>query len=150
MTISWTKRLGPGDEEHAREMFALMAAAFEEGAEPLGDEYLDGLLASGAFWAVAAFEGGRVVGGITAHTIPMTRSPSAELFVYDLAVHEGFRRHGVGRSLVVALRGLAAEAGITEVFVPADEEDTHALEFYRSLGASESPTSFFSWGSGPV
>src|SRR6478735_9445164 len=145
MTISWTKRLGPGDEVHAREMFAVMAAAFEEGAEPLGDEYLDGLLASGAFWAVAAFEGGRVVGGITAHTIPMTRSPSAELFVYDLAVHEDFRRQGIGARLMAELRAQATEAGVAEIFVPADEDDVEALAFYRSLAGRESAVSHFSW-----
>ena len=131
-------------------MFAVMAAQFDEPSEHLPDEYVADLLSAASFWAVAAFDGDRVVGGITAHTIPMTRSASSELFVYDLAVHEDVRRRGVGRSLVTALRTMAAEAGITEVFVPADEEDTHALEFYRSLGASESPTSFFSWGSEPV
>ena len=143
-----TRRLGPGDEHHARELFTLMAEAFEESAEALSTEYVGRLLTSRSFWAVAAFEGGRVVGGITAHTIPMTRSHSAELFVYDLAVHGDFRRHGVGRELVATLRALAAEAGIAEVFVAADEEDSHALEFYRALAGRESPAAFFTWDAG--
>jgi aminoglycoside 3-N-acetyltransferase I len=148
MEISTTRRLGPGDERDATELFALMAEAFDEGVEPLTEEYVHGLLTSGSFWAVAAFEGQRVVGGITAHTVPMTRSQSAELFVFDLAVHEDFRRRGVGRRLVGELRALAAAAGIAEVFVAADEEDTHALEFYRSLDGDESPAAFFSWDVG--
>src|SRR4051812_28944041 len=141
MTIA-TRRLGPGEVEHAEELFAVMAAAFDESAEALSEAYLEQLLASPAFWAVAAFEDGRVVGGLTAHTIPMTRSQSAELFVYDLAVHEEFRRRGIGGRLVGTLRALAAESGITEVFVPADDDDTHAVEFYRSLAGRESPVSF--------
>ena len=126
-------------------MFAVLAEAFDEAAEPLSDEYVDRLLASSSFWAVAAFEGDRVVGGITAHTIPMTRSPRAELFVYDLAVLEDFRRRSVGARLVTALRTLAAEAGIAQVFVPAEDEDVEALAFYRAMAGQESPVTHFTW-----
>jgi aminoglycoside 3-N-acetyltransferase I len=126
-------------------MFVLLAEAFDEPAEPLSDDYVDQLLASSSFWAIAAFEGDRVVGGITAHTIPMTRSPRAELFVYDLAVHEDFRRRGVGAGLVTTLRRLAAEAGVAEVFVPADDDDADAVAFYRTLAGHESPVTHFTW-----
>jgi aminoglycoside 3-N-acetyltransferase I len=140
-----TKRLTRGDDQDARDMFTLVAAAFEEPAEPLSDEYIDLLLSTSSFWAVAAFQDGKVVGGLTAHTIPMTRSPSAELFVFDLAVHEDVRRQGVGARLVATLRELAAEAGVTEIFVPADEDDSPALDFYRALDGQESPVRFFTW-----
>ena len=122
-----------------------MAAAFDEPAEQLSDEYVDQLLSSSSFWAVAAFEGDRIVGGITAHTIPMTRSASAELFVYDLAVHADFRRQGIGARLMAELRAQAAEAGVAEIFVPADEDDADALAFYRSLAGRESAVSHFAW-----
>ena len=127
-------------------MFAVLASAFDEPAEVLRAEYVEELLADPSFWAVAALEEGRVVGGITAHTIPMTRSPSAELFVYDLAVHEDFRRRGVGARLVHTLRMLAADAGITVTFVPAESDDLDAIAFYRSLAGRESSASFFTWG----
>lgn len=144
--VTTSRRLTPGDERQAHELFAVMVATFDETPEPLSDEYVHGLLTSGSFWAVAAFEGDRVVGGITAHTIPMTRSPSAELFVYDLAVHEDFRRRGIAAQLVATLRAQAAAAGIPVVFVPADEDDLEALTFYRSLpSVEESPVSIFSW-----
>ena len=124
-----------------------MAAQFDEPSGPLGDEYVADLLSAASFWAVAAFDGDRVVGGVTAHTIPMTRSASSELFVYDLAVHEGFRRKGVAARLVATLRALAAEAGIEVVFVAADEDDAPALAFYRSLQPEESPVRIFTWDS---
>ncbi|MDQ0374705.1 hypothetical protein [Cellulomonas humilata] len=46
------------------------------------------------------------------------------------------------------LHALAAEAGIAEVFVAPDEEDTHALELYGSLAGRESPATFFTWDAG--
>jgi len=126
-------------------MFALLAEIFGEAPERLSEAYVHRLLATDSFWAIAAFEGRRVVGGITAHTIPMTRSESSELFVYDLAVHEEFRHRGVGRQLVTALLAQADGAGIAEIFVPADDDDTDALAFYRALGGHESGVAFFTW-----
>ena len=42
------------------------------------------------------------MGGLTAHALPMTRSPEAELFIYDLAVRADRQRRGIGRTLVLA------------------------------------------------
>ncbi|MGI8870512.1 MAG: hypothetical protein ACR2F6_17115 [Mycobacteriales bacterium] len=63
-----------------------MAGGFGEDAQPLPADYLGDLLSRAGFWALAAFLGPEIVGGLTAHALPMTRSPSAELFIYDLAV----------------------------------------------------------------
>jgi aminoglycoside 3-N-acetyltransferase I len=37
----------------------------------------------------------------------------------------------------------AAAMGIDEVFAAADNDDRHALDFYRALGGSPSPVTFF-------
>ena len=143
-------RLGPGDEAIARAMFAVMAAVFEEddegaAAPPLRDEDVEVLLRRGDFWAVAATDGDEVVGGLTAHALPMTRSRSTELFLYDLAVRADRQRRGIGRALVHELISLGRAAGIDTAFVPADDEDTHALEFYRAIGGVPSPVTFFTF-----
>ena len=52
---------------------------------------------------------------------------------------------GVGRLLVSALREAATAAGIDDVFVPAENEDLHALEFYRALGGAATPVTFFTF-----
>lgn len=78
--------------------------------------------------------GDEIVGGVTAHTLPMTRTESAELFIYDLAVPADQQRQGIGRGLIATLRDAATTAGIQVVFVPADDDDVHALDFYRALG----------------
>jgi aminoglycoside 3-N-acetyltransferase I len=145
------RRLGPGHEAHARAMFAMMAQVFaEDGEQPDAVEALDaayvrGLLQREDFWAVAALEGENVIGGITAHTLPMTRSASSELFIYDLAVRADRQRLGIGRALVNELLSLARAAGITVSFVPADNEDTHALDFYRAIGGAGAPVTIFTF-----
>jgi aminoglycoside 3-N-acetyltransferase I len=140
-----TRRLAAGDREAARKMFAVMAAVFAEECEQLSDAYLDRLLNRADFWAIAAFLGDDVIGGVTAHTLPMTRTESSEVFVYDIAVREDQRRRGIGRRLMVALRNATADSGIQHVFVPADNDDVHALDFYRALGGAPSTVTFFSF-----
>jgi aminoglycoside 3-N-acetyltransferase I len=145
MTDLQIRRLTAGDRELARAMFAMMAAVFEEESAYLSDGYLDDLLCRNDFWAVAAFMGDEIVGGVTAHTLPMTRTESAELFIYDLAVRGDQQRQGIGRRLIAALREAAAAAGIEVVFVPADNDDIHALDFYRALGGEPSPVTVFTF-----
>ena len=145
MTRIRTKRLSVDDRDLARRTFQLMVEVFEEESASLSDRYLDQLLSGRSFWAFAALLGDDVVGGITAHTLPMTRTEASEVFIYDIAVHLDYQRRGIGRELVSALRAGAAAAGIYDIFVPADNDDTHALDFYRRLGAEPSPVTFFTF-----
>lgn len=123
-----------------------MARVFDEVAAPVGDAHLTRVLARPDFWAFAAVDGDRVVGALTAHTLPMTRSESDEIFIYDLAVVPEHQRQGIGRRLVEALRAGARAEGITVTFVPADNDDTHALDFYRAIGGSPAPVTIFTFG----
>jgi aminoglycoside 3-N-acetyltransferase I len=140
-----TQRLQHGDEANARQLFAMMASVFEEDAAPLSDVYLTRLLRRPDFWAIAAVADGDIIGGVTAHTLPMTTTESAELFIYDVAVRADWQRRGVGRQLIETLRAAAAQAGITDLFVPADTEDVHALDFYRAIGGAPTPVVMFTF-----
>jgi aminoglycoside 3-N-acetyltransferase I len=139
------RRLGPGDEAVAANTFTMMAKVFGEASEQLTHDYLQNLLGRENFWALTAFDDTEIVGGLTAHALPMTRTASTELFIYDLAVRHDHRRQGVGSRLVTLLRESAARSGITEIFVPADNEDVHALDFYRAQGATASPVTIFTF-----
>lgn len=145
MNIS-TYRLAEQDIATAKSLFTLMSEIFAEVQEPLGESYLGQLLADDSFWAIAAFSDGHLAGGLTAHTLPMTRSESSEIFIYDIAVRESCRRRGVGKALVNTLLGQARQAGIDVAFVPADNGDTHALDFYRAVGGVPSPVTLFTFG----
>lgn len=145
MTQVQTQRLSSGDRDLARKLFVMMAAVFDEEHKPLSDSYLHRLLSKPDFWAIAAFRGVDIIGGLTAHTLPMTRMDSSEIFIYDIAVREDHRRQGVGRKLVMALRESADASGIHDIFVPADNDDKHALDFYRALGGAASAVTFFTF-----
>lgn len=139
------ERLSVEDIERGRELFLMIASVFETDSRPLGGDYLTRLLSRDDFWAFAASIDGRIVGGLTAHTLPLTRVEESEVFIYDIAVLPQYQRHGIGRQLVAALRTQASAAGIVVVWVPADNEDTHALDFYQALGGVAAPVTIFTF-----
>jgi aminoglycoside 3-N-acetyltransferase I len=142
------KRLGLNDQLDARRLFTLFAEVFKETCAPLSDTYLHELLRRKDFWALAAFAGDDIIGGVTAYTLPMTRAESAEMFIFDVAVQGPHRKKGIGRRLLTALRKQASEAGIHELFVAADNADEHALDFYRRLGAEATLSTVFVFSRG--
>ena len=141
-------RLGVADLERARAAFSMMHEVFEEDAEDLSHDYVAGLLTRESFWAIAAFDGDEAVGCITGHELPMTRHERRELFVYDLAVRDDQQRRGIGRRLIDALVAGAAAADVDVVFVPADDDDAHALAFYERIGGRPAKVTMFDLGAG--
>lgn len=137
------RRLDAHDVAVAKRLFLLMAREFGEQAEELSDFRVESLLSDPQFWVLATFAGDNVIGGLTAHTIPMTHKAASALFVYDIAVQMDHKRRGVGRRLIERLRDEAEQQGIGDVFVLADNEDEHALAFYRALGAEPSAVTMF-------
>ena len=137
------RRLSQQDRELARATFICMAEVFGEAHAALSDAYVDALLGRAELWVFAAIEAGSVVGGLTAHTLPMTTSERAEVFLFDIAVAPEQQRRGIGRRLVEALRREAGRWGISTVFVLADDEDSEALSFYAALGGRPSKVTQF-------
>jgi aminoglycoside 3-N-acetyltransferase I len=107
--------------------------------------YASDLLARREFWAIAAFDGDVLVGGLTAHALPMTRNEQTELFIYDIAVQPAQQRRGIGRRLIESLLASSRDEGIRVAFVPADNEDQHALDFYRAVGGEPADVTIFTF-----
>jgi len=117
-------RLGPGDRTQAKALFALMADVFEEDLGELSDAYVDRLLGRGDFWVIAAFVGDEVVGGITAHTLPMTRTETS----------------GLGRVLYDQIVADAKERGLTRLFLlTTTAAPFFARSGFKSVDRSEAP-----------
>jgi len=69
-----------------------------------------------------------------------------EMFLYELAVDEAHRRHGIGTALVEALRDLAREQGCYGMWVLTDDDNAAAGATYRKAGGEvESQPLMFSW-----
>jgi len=68
-----------------------------------------------------------------------------ELLVYELGVDETFRRRGIGRALVQALRELARERGCYGMFVLTEPDNAPALALYEGSGGTREDTVLFNW-----
>jgi GNAT superfamily N-acetyltransferase len=109
------------------------------------DHHLKALLANNAFTVLVALDGDRVVGGLTAHTIPSYYCELPEMYLYDMAVATDHQRKGIGVKLLQTLKDHCRENGYSEIFVQADKPDTHALEFYRSTGGNAEQVVHFTY-----
>ncbi len=135
------RQLGAGDIATFREMLLVMGKAFDDvptyaDAQP-DDAYLTRLLSGGTFVALAAFEGGRVIGGLAAYELQKFEQARSEFYIYDLAVEEGSRRKGVATALIGRVKEIAAARGAWVVFVQADPPDEPAVRLYSGLGVRE-------------
>ena len=135
------RRLGPGDVAALRGMLSMFGAAFGElatyTARQPDDVYLERLLTSSTFVALAAFAGDDVVGGIAAYVLPKFEQARSELYIYDLAVDARHRRQGIATAMLAELRKVAAARGVYVIFVQADHGDAPAIALYSKLGVRE-------------
>lgn len=99
--------------------------------------YLKRLLASDTFVALVAVSDGAVVGGLTAYELVKPEQARSEMYIYDLAVDERHRRHGIATALIQALKPIAVERGAWVIFVQADHGDEPAIALYDKLGVRE-------------
>lgn len=60
-----------------------------------------------------------------------------EMFLYELAVNDRFRRRGIGSALVAALVDLARARGCYGMWVLTDADDSAALATYQSSGPTQ-------------
>ena len=136
-----TTRLGPDDLSPMRALNALFAAAFEDpdsyGGAPPDDAYLMDLLAKPHVIALVARDGAEVAGGLVAYELDKFEQARREIYIYDLAVAEAYRRRGVATGLIRWLQDHAAQRNAGVVFVQADPEDAPAVALYEKLGARE-------------
>jgi aminoglycoside 3-N-acetyltransferase I len=140
------RRLAPPDLPHLRALNALFGEAFADpesyGAAPPDDAWLEALLAREHVIVLAALSDDAVVGGLVAYELDKFEQARREIYIYDLAVAEPYRRQGVATALIRRLQQIAAARNAWAVFVQADYGDDPAIALYEKLGVREAVLHF--------
>ena len=130
------RRLGPGDEP-LLELLAQQDPAFDlEGRgsprTPLSfaDARADLSDADVLHWV--AEENHVAVGHLLSHVQRRRADGPIQVMLYEIGVRDGYRRRGVGRTLITAMVTWMTEHRISTVWVLADNPG--AEDFYKALG----------------
>lgn len=138
---SQVRRVRSDDVRLVRELNILFGKAFGDvetyEGRPPGDAYLEELLAKEHVIVLVAQSDERVVGGLVAYELDKFEQMRREIYIYDLAVAQAFRRQGIATGLIEHLRTIAAERGTWVVYVQADHGDDPAISLYEKLGVRE-------------
>ena len=122
-------------------LLVMLGDAFDESEIYAGNqpsaEYLEQLLGSPYFVALAALKNGEVVGGLTAYELKKFERERSEIYIYDLAVAAAHRREGIATAMIEELKRLASARGAYVIFVQADLGDAAAIALYSKLGVRE-------------
>ena len=138
MTV--VSRLGDDDVAAMCAANRLFADVFgEEGyhGPPAGEDHLRKLLADDKFIALTAHVDGELAGALAAYELVKFEAERSEIYIYDLAVFEQYRRRGVATALIEALQPIARDKGAWVIYVQADPPDAPAVALYDKLGIRE-------------
>lgn len=140
------RELTADDVRLMQDMSTMFGVAFDEvetytGARP-GKAYLERLLGSENFIALAALKCGEVVGGLIAYVFTKFEQERSEIYIYDLAVAVEHRRQGIATALIEEVRKIAPQHQAWVVFIQADAGDTPAIKLYSKLGKRENAAHF--------
>lgn len=134
-------RLAAGDIALFRALNALFGKAFEDDesyiAKPPSDAYAAKVLSKEGIVALVALSDEEVIGGLVAYELDKLEQERSEIYIYDLAVDEALRRHGVATALIRHLGEIASSRGAWVIYVQADYGDEPAIALYTKLGRRE-------------
>lgn len=126
-----------------KKLLVMFGEAFDDMPTYTGNQpdfdYLQSLLGGESFIALAALDGENVIGGLAAYELRKFEQRRSEIYIYDLAVAESYRRRGIATALINSLQRIAKERGAYVIFVQADTgvEDEPAIALYTKLGIRE-------------
>lgn len=133
--------LGHDDFARVSELNLMFGRAFDDHvsyeSKPPSDRYLRSLLAEQSVIVLVAIHRDIIVGGLVAYELPKLEQERSEIYIFDLAVDENYRRQGIATRLIESLRSLAAARGAWVIYVQADFGDSPAIALYEKLGRRE-------------
>ncbi len=140
------KKLTVNDLNEFSSLIHIYAEAFEvENFVLPSAHYLQSLLKKEYMFFLTACNENQVIGGLTAYILSSVYEAKTEVYIFDIAVKPEFQQKGIGTKLLSELKVYCKAAGHKNIFVQADFEDTHALNFYRKTGGSEADVRHFNY-----
>src|SRR5699024_8128944 len=134
-------QLTTSDIAKMREMLGVLGRAFNEvhtyAEKQPSSRYLKSMLSNENFIALAAFSGVQIIGGLAAYVLQKFEQERTEIYIYDIAVAEEYRRRGVASRLIETLKKIASQRGAYVIFVQADRGDDPAIALYTKFGPPE-------------
>ena len=101
------------------------------------------LLESASFWLLLARKDGIPAGYLTTVRIPKADHRKGVLYIDELYVLQGYRRCGIGSSLLREVYRLGQELGFWRIRLNADQNDAGVCSFYEANGFSHGGDGFF-------
>ena len=123
-----------------RDLNALFGTVFGDSSYALArpsDDHFRRVLGRDEVIALAAYSGTETVGGLVAYVLDKLEQERSEIYIYDLAVAETYRRQGIATALIADLQAHAARIGAWVIYVQADYGDAPAIALYERLGIRE-------------
>lgn len=140
------KKLSHADVSTLTELVKTYVDVFEtENFSMPSKEYLQTLLDNDNIIFCVALSNNVLIGGLTAYLLPSVYYPSNQIYIYDLAVKQTMQRQGIGKAIITFLKNYCIELGYKEIYVQADLEDQHAIDFYNATGGHPEKVIHFSY-----
>ncbi len=134
-------KLSSNNIPELRKLMKLFSLAFYDAKNyednPPTDEYIESILKNPCNSVIVAMnERSEVVGGLVAYELQKFEQQRSEVYLYDLAVAEDYRRQGIATNLIKELQEWAKQRGAYVIFVQADNVDAPAVALYTKLASS--------------
>lgn len=111
---------------------------YDQAYEKIGD--LITHLNKNTCFAYGAFEGEEIVGYIWAYQHQFREE--LRLYINECSVKEGYRKRGIGRSMISLIEQRAKDLGLPAVYLHAEAGSSDAVQFYESNGYREERIQF--------
>lgn len=137
-------RINATDIESFKELIKIINTAGGGRKVSTTDKHLKRLLRNPSFFAVAAWDGSKIVGGLTGFELNLYSKESGEFYLYDIAVQKKLQRQGVGTQLFEYTRQMLSESDIDRIFVQEHLENRMGIDFYKKMMGSPVAMAHFS------